>query len=41
MKYYGLTDIGMQRKENQDQIYMPEKNDELKLFIIADGMGRS
>ncbi len=39
MRYYGITDIGMQRKENQDRIYMPEINDDTKLFIVADGMG--
>lgn len=39
MQYYGITDIGMQRKENQDRIYMPAINDDTKLFIVADGMG--
>lgn len=39
MQYYGITDIGMQRKENQDRIYMPEIGDDTKLFIVADGMG--
>lgn len=39
MQYYGITDIGMQRKENQDRIYMPEKDENIKLFIVADGMG--
>ena len=39
MQYYGITDIGMQRKENQDRIYIPEINDDTKLFIVADGMG--
>ena len=39
MQYYGLTDIGMQRKENQDRIYVPKDSDILGLFIVADGMG--
>ena len=39
MQYYGITDIGMQRKENQDRIYMPAIKDDTKLFIVADGMG--
>lgn len=39
MQYYGITDIGMQRKENQDRICFPEKEDDVKLFIVADGMG--
>ncbi len=39
MKFFGQTDIGMQRKENQDRIFVPEKDDAIKLFIVADGMG--
>ncbi len=39
MKYYGMTDIGMRRKENQDTVYIPTKDSEVKLFIVADGMG--
>ena len=39
MQYYGMTDIGMQRKENQDRICIPQEDDEIKLFIVADGMG--
>ncbi len=39
MQYYGMTDIGMHRKENQDRIEVPSEKNELKLFIIADGMG--
>ncbi len=39
MKFFGQTDIGMHRKENQDNIYIPELNDEIQLYIVADGMG--
>lgn len=39
MKYYGMTDIGIQRKENQDRIYISPEDKEIKLFIVADGMG--
>lgn len=39
MQYYGMTDIGMHRKENQDRIEVPKENSNLNLFIIADGMG--
>lgn len=39
MQYYGKTDIGMQRKDNQDRIYIPTGKDNIKLFIVADGMG--
>ena len=33
------TDIGKTREINQDCYYIPTENDELQLFIIADGMG--
>lgn len=39
MQYYGATDIGMKRTENQDRIYLPHSNEDVKLFIVADGMG--
>lgn len=39
MQYYGKTDIGMHRKENQDRIEIPTDKSKLKLFIVADGMG--
>jgi protein phosphatase len=39
MRFYGLTDIGRQRQENQDNIYLSKPEDDLKLFIVADGMG--
>lgn len=39
MQYYGKTDIGMHRKENQDRIEVPNDKNKLKLFIVADGMG--
>ncbi len=29
----------MKRKENQDKIYLSEINSDIKLFILADGMG--
>lgn len=32
----GKTDIGMKRKSNQDSLFI---SDELKLYIVADGMG--
>ena len=39
MRFYGATDIGMQRKENQDRVYVPTRENDIKLFIVADGMG--
>lgn len=39
MKIYAKTDIGKAREINQDCYYIPISDDELKLYIIADGMG--
>lgn len=33
------TDIGRERKVNEDYYYVSEENSKIKLFIIADGMG--
>lgn len=33
------TDIGRERKVNEDYYFVSEENSEIKLFIIADGMG--
>ena len=41
LRFYGLTDRGKQRENNEDCIYVCNVTDELKLFIVADGMGRS
>ena len=39
MNFYGLTDIGKRRAENEDAFYVPNIDEKLKLFIVADGMG--
>lgn len=39
MKIYAKTDIGKARETNQDCYYIPISEEELKLYIIADGMG--
>lgn len=39
MKFYGVTDIGKTRKENQDGFYICDDFENVKYFIIADGMG--
>lgn len=39
MQFYGLSDIGRKRKENQDRIYLPNEGSEIELFVLADGMG--
>jgi protein phosphatase len=36
VRSYGLTDIGRRRKQNEDAFL---RNDDLRLFIVADGMG--
>lgn len=38
-RFYGISDIGKSRKENQDRIYLPTEKNLLQYFIIADGMG--
>ena len=38
MEYYGITDKGMVRTQNQDCIFIPD-DFMYKLYIIADGMG--
>lgn len=39
MEVFAKTDKGMVRKINEDFLYIPEKDDVLNLYIIADGMG--
>ena len=39
MQFFGITDIGKKRENNEDYIYVPDVNESLKLFILADGMG--
>lgn len=39
MIFGACSDVGKVRKENEDSFYIPAQSDELKLFLIADGMG--
>lgn len=39
MQFYGVSDIGKKRNENQDKIYVVDADSDIKLFIVADGMG--
>ncbi len=39
MRAFARSDIGMVREMNQDNYYISDPNDEIKLFIVADGMG--
>ena len=39
MRFFAKTDIGKARDMNEDYFYIAPKNEELQLFILADGMG--
>ena len=39
MKYFGLSNKGKVRGNNEDYFHIPLKNDNAKLFVVADGMG--
>ena len=39
MKVFAKTDIGKMRKINQDSFYISNLEDEVGLYILADGMG--
>ena len=39
MKVYANTDVGKAREMNQDYYYISSPEDEIQLFILADGMG--
>lgn len=39
MKFSAFSNIGKVRKENEDSFYVPNNNDEIKLFLVADGIG--
>lgn len=39
MKVFANTDVGKAREMNQDYYYISMPEDELQLFILADGMG--
>ncbi len=39
MTIFAKTDIGRERKINEDSFYVSEQDSSIKLFIIADGMG--
>ena len=39
MKTFARSDIGRIREMNQDNYYISDPNDEIKMFIVADGMG--
>lgn len=39
MQVFAKTDIGKERKINEDFYYISKPEDKIKLFILADGMG--
>lgn len=39
MQVFAKTDIGRERKINEDFYYISKPEDKIKLFILADGMG--
>ena len=39
MKVFANTDVGKIREMNQDNYYISNENDSIKLYIVADGMG--
>ena len=39
MRAFGKSDIGKVRDMNQDSFYISSPQDELQIFIVADGMG--
>ena len=39
MRVLVKTDVGKARNLNEDSYYVPQEEDDLKLFIVADGMG--
>ena len=39
MEAFANSDIGKVRDMNQDSYYISDKDDKIKLYIVADGMG--
>lgn len=40
LKVVALSDIGKVRESNQDYYSIPENQEQLSIYILADGMGR-
>lgn len=40
MRVFAKSDIGKARDTNEDFYYISNDNEYLKLYILADGMGR-
>lgn len=39
MQVFAKTDIGRERKQNEDSYYIANEEDKVQLFMVADGMG--
>ncbi len=40
MKVLAKSDKGRVREQNEDYYYISEENQNLKIYMLADGMGR-
>ena len=40
MKSFAKTDVGKAREMNQDYYSIPHTEEDLNLYLLADGMGR-
>ena len=39
MKCFAKTDLGKARELNEDSYYIPAEENELRIYMLADGMG--
>ena len=39
MNFYGKTDVGKKREENQDRFGSSQLDNEMTLLVVCDGMG--
>ena len=39
MKIFAKSDLGKARELNEDAYYVPEENESLRIYMLADGMG--
>jgi len=40
MEVLAKSDKGRVREQNEDYYYIPDENKKLKIYMLADGMGR-
>ena len=39
MEFVAKTDVGLRRSNNEDSYFAKKYNDEISLYIVADGLG--